>query len=194
MYVLLIHFSCLLYLFICLSFCEPLSLYLSLYLLEFWSHISARRYLPDLGNLKDTLKLRWLMSFNDVCLKQEGHCQIVGLLCNQLSVKSCQFAFTCLCVSFWISFVWNCFYFDLAHCLPLSIRFLQFLLFILLNVLMLATTWILSPECGPGRYGSECKESCSRNCKGSTCHNVNGFCSMGCKDGYIGNHCDQRKL
>ena len=47
-------------------------------------------------------------------------------------------------------------------------------------------------ECIEGKYGTDCKHTCSNNCYGdSPCNQVTGRCLKGCKDGYRGGTCDQ---
>ncbi|GFN97914.1 gypsy retrotransposon integrase-like protein 1 [Plakobranchus ocellatus] len=48
-------------------------------------------------------------------------------------------------------------------------------------------------QCNPGRYGKNCRETCSDQCAGDSpksCNHVNGTCDLGCVDGYYGPLCD----
>lgn len=48
-------------------------------------------------------------------------------------------------------------------------------------------------ECGIGKYGIKCFETCG-NCRNqSQCNNVNGSCSEGCSAGYKGSFCTECK-
>lgn len=50
-------------------------------------------------------------------------------------------------------------------------------------------------ECPPGHFGTECMGNCSGNCINNTeCDPINGECSDGCIDGYIGRRCENCKL
>ncbi|XP_062609885.1 multiple epidermal growth factor-like domains protein 10 [Saccostrea cucullata] len=47
--------------------------------------------------------------------------------------------------------------------------------------------------CPRERYGEDCKQNCSGNCiNNDTCHNINGYCLWGCRDGFRGKRCDRR--
>lgn len=49
-------------------------------------------------------------------------------------------------------------------------------------------------ECQQGYYGRDCTGSCSVNCYiTSRCDRFTGFCTRGCKSGWAGNTCVQRK-
>ncbi|XP_062609519.1 uncharacterized protein LOC134271306 [Saccostrea cucullata] len=43
--------------------------------------------------------------------------------------------------------------------------------------------------CDNGKYGQDCNETCSRNCRDNSCHIVSGNCTKGCIIGYQGNFC-----
>ncbi|KAK3795276.1 hypothetical protein RRG08_055838 [Elysia crispata] len=45
-------------------------------------------------------------------------------------------------------------------------------------------------ECQTGRYGNQCKQSCSATCGGdNSCDRINGACIQGCDPGYLGTTC-----
>lgn len=47
-------------------------------------------------------------------------------------------------------------------------------------------------ECQPGKFGYNCKNTCSVNCKDyNSCDKTSGNCAGGCLDGWQGNHCDR---
>ena len=50
-------------------------------------------------------------------------------------------------------------------------------------------------SCNPGQYGNTCHARCSRHCAGphNACHRTSGACEAGCKPGYTGPKCTQRK-
>lgn len=49
-------------------------------------------------------------------------------------------------------------------------------------------------ECSPGYFGMACKEQCSSYCiEKQPCDFINGECTFGCQDGYIGKYCTTRK-
>ena len=50
-----------------------------------------------------------------------------------------------------------------------------------------------SPECGPGKYGGGCGQTCSVHCSGTgdPCDHITGHCTNGCDAGYTGDKCDQ---
>ena len=50
--------------------------------------------------------------------------------------------------------------------------------------------------CDSKKFGANCSKTCSEMCGGpnKTCNNVNGFCTLGCIDGYQGHRCHDRKL
>ena len=50
--------------------------------------------------------------------------------------------------------------------------------------------------CDSKKFGANCSKSCSERCGGpnKACNNVNGFCTLGCIDGYQGQRCQNRKL
>jgi len=48
--------------------------------------------------------------------------------------------------------------------------------------------------CVDGTYGQECKHNCSGNCDNDTCYVVSGLCVSGCRKGWIGPFCQQRKF
>lgn len=48
--------------------------------------------------------------------------------------------------------------------------------------------------CGSGLYGEDCMHQCSPNCnEGNACDRFTGQCIGGCKPGWRGFVCDQRK-
>lgn len=50
-------------------------------------------------------------------------------------------------------------------------------------------------ECQQGHYGKDCSQKCSMNCYlEDHCDRFNGKCDEGCKPGWTGNTCDQRKV
>lgn len=49
-------------------------------------------------------------------------------------------------------------------------------------------------ECPSGHFGAGCMGNCSGNCINNTqCDPINGECSDGCIDGYIGRKCENCK-
>jgi hypothetical protein len=48
--------------------------------------------------------------------------------------------------------------------------------------------------CVDGTLGQDCRQSCSNNCYNNTCHVVSGLCFSGCRKGWMGPYCKQRKL
>ena len=49
-------------------------------------------------------------------------------------------------------------------------------------------------DCFPGYFGNECEQKCSGHClKNKTCDRIDGTCSDGCEDGYIGKLCNDCK-
>lgn len=50
---------------------------------------------------------------------------------------------------------------------------------------------ILFKECGIGRYGLKCGESCM-HCLEGICNNVNGICTKGCEYGFKTIMCNTR--
>lgn len=54
--------------------------------------------------------------------------------------------------------------------------------------------FFLKPECSPGNFGVNCRERCSGHClNDQPCDQVNGMCTFGCQDGFIGKHCNKCK-
>jgi hypothetical protein len=51
--------------------------------------------------------------------------------------------------------------------------------------------WQYGPD---GMYGQNCAQNCSDNCNNNTCHVVSGLCVYGCRKGWMGPYCQQRKL
>jgi hypothetical protein len=49
-------------------------------------------------------------------------------------------------------------------------------------------------NCVDGTYGQDCSQDCSNNCYDNTCHVVSGLCLFGCRKGWMGTYCKQRKL
>lgn len=59
---------------------------------------------------------------------------------------------------------------------------------------MWRTDFTFCIECSPEYFGMYCKERCSGHCiNNKPCHHVNGECSNGCKDGYVGSRCTEGK-
>ena len=52
----------------------------------------------------------------------------------------------------------------------------------------------LIAACVDGRYGPNCSQDCSNNCYYNTCHIVSGVCLSGCRKGWMGTYCIQRKF
>jgi hypothetical protein len=48
--------------------------------------------------------------------------------------------------------------------------------------------------CVDGMYGQNCAQNCSDNCYNNTCHVVSGLCVYGCRKGWMGPSCQQRKF
>lgn len=49
-------------------------------------------------------------------------------------------------------------------------------------------------ECHPKYFGMDCNELCSGHCiNNKPCHHINGECTNGCTDGYIGSLCTAGK-
>ena len=46
--------------------------------------------------------------------------------------------------------------------------------------------------CPKGSYGQACTLTCDDKCDG--CNNVNGSCDRGCKPGWKGDNCQQRRI
>ena len=44
-------------------------------------------------------------------------------------------------------------------------------------------------ECAIGYYGNGCSEECGHCIDQNGCHHLNGTCSNGCKEGYMGDLC-----
>ena len=45
-------------------------------------------------------------------------------------------------------------------------------------------------ECDSGRYGKDCTKTCSKYClHNKPCNHIDGACTDGCQDGYIGHNC-----
>lgn len=53
---------------------------------------------------------------------------------------------------------------------------------------------LLLKACGNGTYGLDCGELCGHCLDQKDCHNVNGSCLIGCKNGFWGPFCKLRKL
>ena len=64
------------------------------------------------------------------------------------------------------------------------------------SVLSLSLCFVnnLIAACVDGTYGQECRQDCSNNCYNNTCHVVSGLCLSGCRKGWIGPYCKQRKF
>ena len=45
-----------------------------------------------------------------------------------------------------------------------------------------------------GTYGHDCSQDCSNNSYDNTCHVVSGLCLFGCRKGWMGTYCKERKL
>ncbi|VDI10733.1 Hypothetical predicted protein [Mytilus galloprovincialis] len=45
--------------------------------------------------------------------------------------------------------------------------------------------------CPLGKYGDNCKMSCSENCKLGSCDLVGGNCTYGCSDGWVSDRCNE---
>jgi hypothetical protein len=45
-----------------------------------------------------------------------------------------------------------------------------------------------------GTYGQNCKQNCSDNCYNNMCNVVSGLCVSGCRKGWMGPYCQQRKF
>lgn len=44
--------------------------------------------------------------------------------------------------------------------------------------------------CQPGKFGSNCMQTCSTHCSGNgSCNQITGDCDNGCKDGWTGSKC-----
>jgi hypothetical protein len=52
----------------------------------------------------------------------------------------------------------------------------------------------LFAACVDGMYGQNCSQNCSNNCYNNTCHVVSGLCAYGCRKGWMGPYCQQRKF
>ena len=65
----------------------------------------------------------------------------------------------------------------------------------ILVLICLNTIILVSTACEDNTYGDRCSETCSPNCAGhdQACDNVDGFCILGCIDGYTGKKCDDSK-
>jgi hypothetical protein len=48
--------------------------------------------------------------------------------------------------------------------------------------------------CVDGTYGHNCKQNCSDNCHNNMCNVVSGLCVSGCRKGWMGPYCQQRKF
>jgi hypothetical protein len=48
--------------------------------------------------------------------------------------------------------------------------------------------------CVDGMYGQNCAQNCSNNCYNNTCHVVSGLCVYGCRKGWMGPYCQERKF
>ena len=49
-------------------------------------------------------------------------------------------------------------------------------------------------ECSSGTYGKDCTKTCSEFCLHNTlCNHIDGACTDGCQNGYIGNMCNTCK-
>lgn len=52
----------------------------------------------------------------------------------------------------------------------------------------------LKSECSLGYFGVNCRERCSGHClNDKPCDHVSGICTIGCQDGFIGEHCNKCK-
>ncbi|XP_062567899.1 multiple epidermal growth factor-like domains protein 10 [Saccostrea cucullata] len=47
-------------------------------------------------------------------------------------------------------------------------------------------------RCDFSHYGSECSKECSVNCIKQTCHNITGFCTYGCYNGFYSENCEKK--
>lgn len=66
---------------------------------------------------------------------------------------------------------------------------------LLLKIMFKKKTQKNIAECKFGNYGKNCTGICSVNCLySSICDRFTGHCNEGCKLGWIGNTCDQRKF
>ena len=52
----------------------------------------------------------------------------------------------------------------------------------------------LIAACVDGTYGENCSQDCSNNCYNNICHVVSGLCLSGCRHGWMGHYCKQRKF
>ena len=65
-------------------------------------------------------------------------------------------------------------------------QYWQILIWCFVNYLIVA--------CVDGTYGQECIHKCSDNCDNDTCNVVSGLCVSGCRKGWLGPFCQQRKF
>jgi len=49
-------------------------------------------------------------------------------------------------------------------------------------------------DCIPGKYGADCKQTCSSNCFNNKCDQYTGICYQGCSEGYLPPYCLQSKI
>ena len=48
--------------------------------------------------------------------------------------------------------------------------------------------------CNQGTYGRDCNKTCGHCLQQTDCHHINGTCLTGCKPGYFGELCKERKF
>lgn len=48
--------------------------------------------------------------------------------------------------------------------------------------------------CDQGTYGKDCNSTCGYCVEQKDCHHINGTCLKGCKPGYFGELCKERKF
>ena len=63
-----------------------------------------------------------------------------------------------------------------------------------MKVLLVLLWFFLFVGCFSGYFGNDCEQTCSGHClENRTCDRIDGTCSDGCHNGYIGKLCNDCK-
>lgn len=63
------------------------------------------------------------------------------------------------------------------------------------NMYIVAFSSFFYQECNFGSFGKNCSKKCSGHClDDEVCNHIDGACTGGCQDGYIGIICNKSKI